>query len=434
MLQVLRSGPVLTAPVRQPGSGTASALDLQVIDGPAALGRLEPEWHALMAAAAGKPTIYQSHEWAAACAARLRPGARLSLLTARNRGRLVAVAPLMTERRLGLATLTWLGGNLTIYGDVLAEANVNVAAWLERAFVDAAARGEAQSLALGNVRADARVAPFLEKAAARTVSHAAPWIDLRSLGSFEAWQARQSRSTRRSRSRRMKQLEAIGAVSFTFERAGPDTDRRIAELFTMKQAWARARGVISRTIGDQEFEAVVTAVASSGGLSGARLSVLSLDGRAIAIELGFVSGGVYASYLGAYDPQFEAYSPGALQLEKTLEACFAEGLQAFDLQPPADAYKQSLATGEIPVTSYAMALTSFGVIQRTIAAVAPVHRVKDAINRVPVRYRRLMQPVLQSMRQLSRPAEDGGSPIVLRLKSMLLLLGAGVAAAAIALD
>src|SRR5690606_525955 len=128
----------------------------------------------------------------------------------RDCGRLVAIAPLIIDRQFGLATLKWLGGSLAIYGDVLAETSVDVPAWLESAFADLARRGEAQSLLLDNVRAEARVACFLAGRGCEVGRKAAPWIDLAALGAFDAWRARQSRATRRSRSRRLKQLEAAG--------------------------------------------------------------------------------------------------------------------------------------------------------------------------------------------------------------------------------
>jgi CelD/BcsL family acetyltransferase involved in cellulose biosynthesis len=431
-------------------------LELDTIRDPEALRRLAPEWQALMARAGPPATIFQSYDWAAACMTELEPGRQLCVLTARDHGRLVAIAPLMRDRQIGFATLRWLGGSLAIYGDVLADDRVDVPAWLRRALDQLTAQGEAHSLLLDNVRADARVAPFLGDIGRKSGSKSAPWIDLETLGTFEVWRARQSRATRRSRARRLKRLEAAGAVSFRFERAGSIDSQhavpRLAELFAMKRDWAEGRHVISRTIHAPAFEAIVGALVTGKSCLDARLSVLLLDGKAISIELGFVVGRVYISYLGAYDPRFEAFSPGLLQLERTLEACFAEGLEAFDLQPPADAYKLSLACDAVPVSGYAAALTSLGRIHTTVAAVDPVGLAKSAIGLMPDSCRRLVYSAVQVMSGPStteRPASLSGakpepgavpdaasprpamSPLARRL---FILLGAGAAVAAIVAD
>lgn len=413
-----------------------AALVLETLHTPEAVRRLAPEWRELMAAAPQQATIFQSFDWAAACMARLERGTRLCVLTARERGRLVAVAPLVIDRRIGLATLRWIGGSLAIYGDVLADASVDVPAWLDRALDELAAEGEAHSLLLDNVRADARIAPYLQSVGRKSGAKSAPWIDLPGLGSFEAWKARQSRATRRSRSRRQKQLEVMGKLSFAFERSGPDAADRVAELFEMKREWAADRHVVSRTIHARSFEEIVAALVSRDSCLDARFSTLMLDGKAIAIELGFVLGGGYVSYLGAYDPSFETYSPGILQLERTIEACFGERLEFFDLQPPADPYKLSLACKLAPVSNHAIALTRMGRLQTLAAAVDHIELAKSAVGLMPDRGRRMVYAAVQRVRQ-----KDDGREVVETLgtassilKRALLMLGAGAAVAAIVAD
>lgn len=418
----------------------APVLDLDTIREPEALRRLEPEWRALIATASQQAIIFQSFDWAVAAAAQLEPGRHLCILTARDRGRLVAIAPLMRDRQVGLATLRWLGGSLAIYGDVLADDTVDVTAWLDRALGAIAAQGEAQSLLLENVRADARVASFLDSVGRKAGGASAPWIDLNALGTFEAWRARQSRTTRRNRARRLKRLEAAGAVRFSFERAGAmgceHAVERLNALFAMKRDWAESRHIISRTIHAPSFETIVSALVTGDSRLDARLSVLELDGKAIAIELGFVVGRTYISYLGAYDPRFEVYSPGMLQLERTLEACFGEGLEAFDLQPPADAYKLGLASQAVPVASYSIAMTGLGRLHTALAAVDPVGLAKGAIHLMPDGCRRMVFSAARFMRRpRTRRKVRGNAPAISTYrKRLLLLLGAGAAAAAMVAD
>lgn len=405
------------------------SLQLDVVRDPDAILSLEPEWRALMAASTQKATVYQSYDWAAACVRRLSPGTEACILTARERGRLVAVAPLMIDRLLGLKTMRWLGGSRAIYGDVVADDAVDVAAWLGSAFRELGTRLDVHSLQLENVRADARVVPYLDQVASKGATKVAPSIDLAELGSFEVWRSRQSRNTRRSRSRRIKQLHAAGRVRFSFEPVGTLASERIAALLAMKRDWAESRNVISRTIDDPDFESLVTALAAPDSRLDTRYSELTLDGRAIAIELGFVADGVYVSYLGAYDRAFEAFSPGMLQLESTLEACFTEGLVRFDLQPPADAYKQSLANSAIDVSNYSLALTTAGFAHGVIAAADPVRIARAVIDNLPARIRPVMSAAMRRRRDSAARTASATTPNRL-LKPALVVFGAGCAIAA----
>jgi CelD/BcsL family acetyltransferase involved in cellulose biosynthesis len=412
-----------------------SALVLEAVRTPEAVRRLAPEWRALWEAASPGASIFQSFEWAAACVARLEPGTRPCVLVARAGGRLVAVAPLMSEQRLGLATLRWLGGSLAIYGDVLADASVDVPGWLCSAFDELARQGEAHSLLLESVRADARVATFLEECARKGSTKSAPWIDLAELGSFKSWRRRQSRTTRRSRARRSRQLEAAGQVDFVFDRTDADAAMRISELFAMKREWADKRHVISRTINVRSYEEIVVALASRESGLDARFSALRLDGKVIACELGFVVGGNYASYIGAYDPMLEAFSPGMLQIERTIEACFAEGLAVFDLQPPADAYKQGLACKEAQVSSFTIALTRMGRLQTLVAGVDHVALAKSAIGLMPAPCRRIVYAAMNfASRHETRQGAAESRSATSRILRRLLLLGAGAAIATIVVD
>jgi CelD/BcsL family acetyltransferase involved in cellulose biosynthesis len=424
----------LTEPgVLQSAAAREPTLCLEIIRDMVGLRMLASEWRDLMDRLADKASVYQSFDWAVACASRLETGSSLCILVAREGGRLVGIAPLMIERHIGLPRLRWLGGNLTIYGDVLADSSVDVSAWLHLALHEIAQRGEAQSLLLENVRADACIAQFLETESVEVSRQEAPWIDLADLGGFEAWRASLSRSTRRSRSRRLKKLEQAGTVGFVFERAGPGAAKWIAEVFAMKRDWATARGVISRTIGDPSFESLVGELVSTDSCLDARFSVLTLDEKAIAIELGFVSGGVYQSYLGAYDLEFEGYSPGALQLEKTIEACFAEGIEDFDLQPPADAYKMSFASRKSLVFTYSAALSSFGMIQAMMARADSKRLAKGVLDRMPVRYRRMVSPMMRRAGGRSGASANGSGRAAksLFLRRGLPLLAAGAAIAVV---
>lgn len=388
----------LSVPSVPAGTGLRTLPVLEIVCGTVTdiegLEAVAPEWDELAAACAERGTVFQSSAWARA-SSRKHGHASLRILTARQDGRLVAVAPFEVHRGLGLPKLRWLGGPLVIYGDVLALPGIDVGRWLTQAFAALAAAGEAHSVQLGNVREDARIMRFLADAAHRLGADEAPSIDLRSAGSFAGWRQKLSRSTRRSRSRRQRDLEAAGRVSFTFEPARAVPLTRLRRLFELKLTWAEANAVLSRTIGDQAFEAFVSRLVSDADARDARLSTLSLDGEPIAMELGFVCGRRYLSYLGAYDPSRADLSPGAYQLERTLAACFDEGLEIFDFLPPGDTYKRTFATGATQVASWQLPLTLRGRLEAGLTGADPIRLAKARLAQLPVPYRRPLQALMR---------------------------------------
>ena len=385
------------------GSGVVRhGLMLEVVTAESEVVLLEREWDALFDDCRQTATIFQSFAWARQCALRVGATAKLCVLTARRAGRLVAIAPLELDRHFGLPVLRWAGGNLAIYGDVLAVASVDVGEWLTDAFQDLERRRVASCLFLENVRADALVAPFLRESGQDIGRQSAPLLDMTEAQDFARWQNGLSKNTRRGRKRRLRNLEATGAVSFHFESGGPGARARVSKLFELKRAWAKQRSVLSRTIEDENFETLVSELVSGASGIESRISTLLLDGKPIAIELGFVTGDRYLSYLGAYDPAYHAFSPGTLQLERTLEACFGEHLVAFDLLTPNDTYKTEWANTTVEVVSYGLALSSVGVLQREIARIDVVGLAKASMKRVP-------QPVRRALHSLTQRQADGAS-------------------------
>lgn len=388
-LKIAASAPLIGGePV---GRDEESCLMLGVVTSVPQVLQLEREWDELYADCHETATVFQSHAWMRQCLLSFGEVNKPCVLTARSReGRLVAVAPLMIERSLGIPTLRWFGGSLAIYGDVLALPSVDVGAWLAHAFRELGARRLASCLHLENVRADALVAPFLREGGVVVGRQAAPILDFERTVSFADWQQGLPNGKRRSRKRRLRNLEASGAVSFEFSKGGPWARHRIGELFELKRAWAQSRSVLSRTIGDDAFQALVTELVTGRASEQCRISTLFVDEKPIAIELGFVTGGRYLSYLGAYDRAYQEFSPGTLQIERTLEACFAEGMVSFDLLPPDDAYKAEWANMSVPVVAYALPLSSLGVLQQEIVRLDLVGLAKAGIRHVPQPVRRAL--------------------------------------------
>jgi CelD/BcsL family acetyltransferase involved in cellulose biosynthesis len=120
------------------------------------------------------------------------------------------------------------------------------------------------------------------------------------------------------------------------------------------------------------------------GLSGV-LSVLYAGDRVAALHLGMRSRHVLHYWYPVYNEDLARYSPGALQLVRTIAEAEGLGIRHIDLGAGDEPYKRNYMTGEIAVAQAAVDLRPvFGVLRRTWSAVD--HYVRCSRLRRPARF------------------------------------------------
>jgi CelD/BcsL family acetyltransferase involved in cellulose biosynthesis len=70
-----------------------------------------------------------------------------------------------------------------------------------------------------------------------------------------------------------------------------------------------------------------------------RMHALSVAGRTAAIYYGLHAGDRAFYYIGGFDPEFSAISPGTLAVASAMQAAVDEGATAFDFLGGREAYK-----------------------------------------------------------------------------------------------
>lgn len=97
----------------------------ELITGRSAFEALEHEWNELFDRSARSIHVFQSFNfcwhWANTFLAQEsdKSGPRLAILTARQKGRLVMIWPLVSERAHGITEVYWMGEPVAQYGDAL---------------------------------------------------------------------------------------------------------------------------------------------------------------------------------------------------------------------------------------------------------------------------------------------------------------------------
>jgi CelD/BcsL family acetyltransferase involved in cellulose biosynthesis len=132
---------------------------------------------------------------------------------------------------------------------------------------------------------------------------------------------------------------------------GDPDGKRFNALRVMKGGQYRASGlydVFGRGWTGRVFERA--AQRSFGALRGLTAS-LYFGERLAAVEMGVQAGGVYHSWIPAYDSRFASVSPGLLLLEGIIKEAEAAGITRIDLGKGEQDYKKYYADYEVPLSA-----------------------------------------------------------------------------------
>ena len=299
--------------------------------------RLEAEWH-LLWRELPNPTPFQTFEWVSACL-RAFPEERARLLVAHGPDRLVAIAPLVGSETIHLA-----GGAVSDYQDAL------VAPGFERMVMTALAEHLREEphrwseCVFENLRPDSALlyGDFGVNYADYIESHeVCPVLMLSGAASTRTGlppsvPAHQHEKVRYYRRR----AEKAGKVEF--ETATWDTlDEYLDALFRLHRARWQKRGQ-SGVLEDHHVQRLHRLAAP--GLMRAdvlRMYGMRLDGKLMAVYLGFVCGERGSYYLSGFDPAVAELSPGMLLVAHAICEAMREKAGCFDFLRGGETYKYS---------------------------------------------------------------------------------------------
>jgi CelD/BcsL family acetyltransferase involved in cellulose biosynthesis len=322
---------------------------------------LEQEWNDLFARAGRPHQLFQAYDWLRHWANHyLDDNASLSIVAARQNGRLVMVWPLVAVRRAGLTVLCWMGEPVSQYGDVLVEDGPERFYLLSRGWAYVKSLS-ADVIHLRKTREDAVVFPLLRQAGALSIAvAAAPYLDLSSAADFETYQRRYPAKKRARRRRLRQRLEERGAVAFERQDCGPAAVELLAHALRLKEKWLSERGVIAPVLQDTRFGRFLRDVAGSEGMPAIRISALRCDGEPAAVEVSLECKGHQVAYLISYDVELAPYGVGIIVAEDSIRTAHGCGLARFDLLTPADAYKLEWSDASVEVHDWAVPLSAVG--------------------------------------------------------------------------
>lgn len=362
----------LVRALRRPRPGATDGVT--VYAGDDAVERVRGIWRTLEFSGA-RGTAFQSLAMAeATCEAHRRKGEIPLIVVVARHGKPVLLFPAVVGRARGLRGVRFLGDPLIQYGDVLAAPDATpedfAAAWRE---VSSPRHGH--YVHLRKVRADAALAPFLDRAAHVVATHRAPYRCLESEAELCSRKAKDLR-------RRRRRLAEYGNVAFRILRGNHVADALHAAL-SRKRAWLAGRGLSSAVVGDPDWEhSLYRLSAEPRGTIRLAAAQLVIDGKPAATEIAIEDGRRWCAFLGTTDPAFARGGPGHVQMDETVAWCAAQGYAEYDLLAPADDYKSTIANNGVEVRDYALATSLRG--NAAVSALRAAPAVKEGLARLPV--------------------------------------------------
>ncbi len=179
-----------------------------------------------------------------------------------------------------------------------------------------------------------------EPGLAVTPVDAAPFLRLAPYADLEAFLMARKPRLRTNIRRSFRLLEALGPVEFRMHEAG-EVETILGWLPALEAA--RAERYPGSEMPSGFLRGVVTEGLAAGLLA---CSSLSVDGRAISWDVGFLKGGTYYGYIRSFDTQYAQQSPGMAHLARIVEWMLAHGGGKLDFLLGQEKYKAGWTDGE----------------------------------------------------------------------------------------
>ncbi|MCK6453556.1 MAG: GNAT family N-acetyltransferase [Alphaproteobacteria bacterium] len=332
-----------------------SGLTCRVVASDRAWIEAEEGW-ARIAARGARVGLFQDHAWLgawwrAAAGAPAAPGLHTVIVS--DEAGPVAIAPLVVRRDRFPARLIWMALEVSDYCDLIALPGLD-AGRLWRALKPAMAASGAAIADLSQLPPDGAAAGLLRHGArAGTLALKSPYLDLagRTWPEVEKSFSGSFRQEMRRKGRRLaKQLPWRCA-----EYADPARRAAAVEFVVAQKRRQFADEPAACAQLEQVFAPFARDVFMRDRIGQARVHVSALeaeaDGRMIAAHLGFVDADRFYYYVPAFDPEFQADSPGQLLIYELVRRAAEERVPVFDMLRGDYAYKWRLTDAAVTLMS-----------------------------------------------------------------------------------
>jgi CelD/BcsL family acetyltransferase involved in cellulose biosynthesis len=332
---------------------------------------------------------FQSFDWCYNWMRQLGQHQQAHVLMLVEKSNAIAVLPLMQGRnRLGVQILRILGEPHSQYGNILTENGTLSHA--QRQMFEAALNAShgIDALVCNYVPEDSVLEQVMGKARRLArLDNQSLWVDLAKFTTADAYEASLSKNAIKNLRRRRKHLDDMGPVTFSVLR--PQSigyDAAVADCIAMKQQWLTKTGRVGLGLQKTGHAAFLQCIPNSAG-EGPLAFVLSVGGKAAAIELGFWQRSHYYSYIGAFAWDLRQQAPGRLQMHETMRWLIGQGATNMDLLANPTDYKRDIASNGVSLVSLSKSHSFKGALYASLWTGWGKPQLKRAIAAIPERWR-----------------------------------------------
>jgi CelD/BcsL family acetyltransferase involved in cellulose biosynthesis len=329
-------GMTASADPARPGHG----LDVEAFGDPAAFATLRADWEELEERAA-EDNIFLTYLWQHSWWSDLGEG-ELDIVTFRDHGRLVGLAPTYRENVGGFPAVRFGGGlEVSDYLGMLVEPGYE--SRVGRAFLEHCLEYPGLVIDFHFLRSDGVTLRMLT-AAARDLDRrviledeeVSPRIELPR--DWESYLATLTKKNRHELRRKRRRLEEAGGWTIAEPRPQTLADE-LEVFFDLHASSSRAKQDFLSDDVKQFFRHICGHLHDAGWLS---LRTLHHQGRPLASVLGFVYRGALLLYNSGYDPKDQALSPGLVLMSEEVRLAIEAGLSEVDFLRGDEKYKYNL--------------------------------------------------------------------------------------------
>jgi CelD/BcsL family acetyltransferase involved in cellulose biosynthesis len=348
-------------------------------------------WRALDARSQARHVWFQSFEW---CYQWMRHHGHkrctpLVYMVVRD-GEAKAVLPLMrTKKRVGVTSLRMLGAPHTQYANVLTATGQLTA--LEHDLLGTALMQETgiDQLLFDLVPQGSPLNDLLPRGSrVAHLDNQSSQLDLAQFETVADYEQSLGKKSSRNLRRAVNQFEHAGALRFEVLRpATAGYLDLVTRCLTMKASWLAATGRISQGLEQGDHGAFLAALQTGHCDEGPIAFALRLNGKPIAIELGYLQRGHYYAYMGAFDWGWRNLSPGKLQMHKSICWLIENGADRLDLLGNPSGYKQHYASHTLAMSGFAVNRSWRGRTYTTLWTRNIKPRLKAVFHRMPEDWR-----------------------------------------------
>lgn len=372
-------------------------MEFQIIDNVEGLYDLSEQWLDLSREAGGPYQLFQDWFWITRWWEHLadQKQYRLHILIGSKNGEIHIIWPWVIRKSPIMNVLEPPGGLMSCFDDALMRDRSSSSQSLEDAWRYLQNSGKFDAIEFRSVHDSAQIKTLVNRAGQQPVSlTSAPEIDLRRYSDFDDYLSSRSRKMRQNQRRSIKHLGREGDLLLVGEDTEISVEEAIEKALHFKKAWLAARNLSGKTLETEAGEAFLKAVArdysSPGSPIKAVVSSAYLDGKLIAVGLGFRYGNSHFEYLGAFDYKWERHGPGRAQMEYAIRDCFSKGISQFNLLTPSTAFKKVWTETAPEVGQYLIPITLKGQLYKTVYLKQLRPQLKKIYQNLPLRLKQLL--------------------------------------------